>query len=130
MMLHSKFAADQILHLTFTRFGCRYARLDFSWDLAGQIDAVCHFVAIPNVQLSLSSSRVDQTVLAAFVLLVLLAAAQTGWLVYSCLHEMHPEDTLWKALQVCSLAKCDGGLCAAGLAGCWTARLACVILPA
>ncbi|KAL0020782.1 hypothetical protein WJX79_001465 [Trebouxia sp. C0005] len=60
-----------------------YARVDFSWDSAGLIDVVTRFVAIPDVTLSLSSNKIDQTVLAAFVLHVLLTAAQLSVLMYS-----------------------------------------------
>lgn len=49
---------------------------------------VARFVAIPDVTLSLSSNKIDQTVLAAFVLHVLLTAAQLSMLMYSLFCEI------------------------------------------
>ena len=78
---------------------CRYARIDFNWDLAGLIDVVARFVAIPDITLKSSSSSIDQTVLAAFVLLVLLTAAQAGLLIYSVLHGTRASTSVWTMIQ-------------------------------
>ncbi|DBA96111.1 TPA: hypothetical protein ACH3X1_001605 [Trebouxia sp. C0004] len=76
-----------------------YARVDFSWDSAGLIDVVTRFVAIPDVTLSLSSNKIDQTVLAAFVLNVLLTAAQLSVLMYSLFCEIRQTSTNWNTVQ-------------------------------
>ncbi len=78
---------------------CRYARIDFNWDLAGLIDVVARFVAIPDITLKSSSSSIDQTVLAAFVLLVLLTAAQAGLLIYSVFHGTRASTSVWTMIQ-------------------------------
>lgn len=74
--------------------------MDFSWDSAGLIDVVTRFVAIPDVTLSLSSNKIDQTVLAAFVLHVLLTAAQFGVLMYSLFREVRQTSANWNTIQV------------------------------
>jgi hypothetical protein len=78
---------------------CRYARIDFNWDLAGLINVVARFVAIPDITLKSSSSSIDQTVLAAFVLLVLLTAAQAGLLIYSVFHGSKASTSVWTMIQ-------------------------------
>lgn len=77
----------------------RYARIDFTWGLAGLINVVARFVAIPDVTLKSSSSSIDQTVLAAFVLLVLLTAAQAGLLIYSVFHGTRASPSVWTMIQ-------------------------------
>jgi len=77
----------------------RYARIDFTWGLAGLINVVARFVAIPDITLKSSSSSIDQTVLAAFVLLVLLTAAQTGLLIYSVFHGTRAGTSVWTMIQ-------------------------------
>ena len=73
--------------------------MDFTWDPAGLIDVVAQFVAIPDVTLTLSSNSIDQTILAAFVLLVLLTAVQSGLLVYSVLLGVKDFTSIWKIMQ-------------------------------
>ena len=79
--------------------GCRYAKIDFSWDPAGLIDVVARFVAIPDVTLGLSSDSIDETVLAAFMLLVLLTAAQAGLTIYSVFHGYRQTSSIWTTIQ-------------------------------
>lgn len=74
--------------------------MDFSWDPAGLIDVVTSFVAIPDVTLSLSSNKIDQTVLAAFVLHVFLTAAQLSMLMYSLFCELRQTSAKWNTIQV------------------------------
>ena len=74
--------------------------MDFSWDPAGLIDVVTSFVAIPDVTLSLSSNKIDQTVLAAFVLHVLVTAAQLSMLMYSLFCELRQTSANWNTIQV------------------------------
>jgi len=74
--------------------------VDFSWDSAGLIDVVTRFVAIPDVTLSLSSNKIDQTVLAAFVLHVLLTAAQLSVLMYSLFCKLRQTSANWNTIQV------------------------------
>lgn len=65
------------------------------------------FIAIPDVTLTLSSSRIDQTVLAAFVLLVLLTAGQAVLLIYSIYNEVEQTRSIGNAIQVSFLpARC------------------------
>ena len=79
---------------------CRYGRLDFAWDQAGLISVATRFVAIPDITFTLGGSTIDQTILAAFVLLVLLTAAQAGFIGWSVLHEMTEFNSLWTTVQV------------------------------
>ena len=74
--------------------------MDFSWDQAGLIDVVASFVAIPDVALVLGSNSTDQTILAAFVLLVLLTAGQASFLMYSIFYKVRQASSIFKALQV------------------------------
>ncbi|DBA80580.1 TPA: hypothetical protein ACH3X1_007841 [Trebouxia sp. C0004] len=76
-----------------------YARIDFTWGLAGLINVVARFVAIPDITLKSSSSSIDQTVLAAFVLLVLLTAAQAGLLIYSVFCGTRASTSVWTMIQ-------------------------------
>ena len=78
---------------------CRYARVDFTWGLAGLIGVVARFVAIPDITLKSSSNSIDQTVLAAFVLLVLLTAAQAGLLIYSVFHGSRASSSVYTMIQ-------------------------------
>ena len=73
--------------------------MDFTWDPAGLINVVARFVAIPDVTLTLSSNSIDQTILAAFVLLVLLTAVQLGLLVYSVLSGVKDFASISKIMQ-------------------------------
>lgn len=84
--------------------GCRYARVDFTWDPSGSIDVVAHFQAVPDVTLSFSSSdSIDQTVMAAFVLLVLLTAAQAGIVAVTVWGRLEKATSVWKILLVWTL---------------------------
>ena len=60
---------------------------------------VARFVAIPDITLKSSTSSIDQTVLAAFVLLVLLTAAQAGLLIYSVSHGSKAGTSVWTMIQ-------------------------------
>ncbi|KAL0024068.1 hypothetical protein WJX79_002467 [Trebouxia sp. C0005] len=76
-----------------------YARVDFTWDPSGSIDVVAHFQAVPDVTLSFSSSdSIDQTVMAAFVLLVLLTAAQAGIVAVTVWGRLEKATSVWKIL--------------------------------
>lgn len=79
---------------------CRYARLDFTWDQAGLVNVATRFVAIPDITLTMRGSTIDRTILAAFVLLVLLTATQAGLIAWSIFHEMTGSNSLWTAVQV------------------------------
>ena len=79
---------------------CRYARVDFTWDPSGSIDVVAHFQAVPDVTLSFSSDSMDQTVMAAFVLLVLLTAAQAGIVAVTVWGRLEKATSLWKIILV------------------------------
>lgn len=87
--------------------------MDFTWDPSGSIDVVAHFQAIPDVTLSLSSDSIDQTVMAAFVLLVLLTAAQAGLVACTVWGRMERASSVRKILLVCHdkeqnvVAACD-----------------------
>lgn len=61
---------------------------------------VAHFVAIPDFNLSLNSSSTDKTVLAAFVLLLLLTVAQATLLLHSIYSEIVQTRSIWSAIQV------------------------------
>ena len=61
---------------------------------------VAHFVAIPDVTLSLNSSSVDKTVLAAFVLLLLLTVVQAALLLRSIYSETVQTRSIWSSVQV------------------------------
>lgn len=74
--------------------------MDFSWDQAGLIDVVTSFVAIPDVALVFSSNSTDQTILAAFVLLVLLTAGQASFLMYSIFYKVRQTSSVFKTIQV------------------------------
>ncbi len=80
--------------------GCRYARVDFTWDPSGSIDVVAHFQAVPDVTLSFSSDSMDQTVMAAFVLLILLTAAQAGIVAVSVWGRLEKATSVWKIILV------------------------------
>ncbi len=79
---------------------CRYARVDFTWDPSGSIDVVAHFQAVPDVTLSFSSDSMDQTVMAAFVLLVLLTAAQAGIVAVTVWGRLENAASVWKIILV------------------------------
>lgn len=59
-----------------------------------------HVVAIPDVTLSLSSSSIDQTVLAAFVLLLLLTLVQAALLLHSIYSQAEQTKSIWNAVHV------------------------------
>lgn len=62
---------------------------------------ISHVVAIPDVTLSLnSSSSIDQTVLAAFVLLLLLTLVQAALLLHSIYSQVEQTKSIWNAVQV------------------------------
>ena len=61
---------------------------------------VASFVAIPDVALILGSNSTDQTILAAFVLLVLLTAGQASFVVYSIFHNIRQTSSVLKTIQV------------------------------
>ena len=73
--------------------------MDFTWDPAGLINVVAQFVAIPDITLKVSSNSIDQTILAAFVLLVLLTAVQLGLLGYSVLSGVKDVTSISKIMQ-------------------------------
>ena len=60
---------------------------------------MARFVAIPDVTLGLSSDSIDETVLAAFMLLVLLTAAQAGLTIYSVFHGYRQTSSIWTTIQ-------------------------------
>ena len=77
----------------------RYARVDFTWDPSGSIGVVSHFQAVPDVALTLDRDPSHQTVMAAFVLLVLLAAAQAGLLGVAIWGRIQRATSLWRIMQ-------------------------------
>ena len=80
---------------------CRYAKIDFTWEPSGHISVVSHFQAIADVTLSLSSSsKTDQTILAAFVLLVLLTCAQAAIVGFVTWHRITSATSLWRMFLV------------------------------
>ena len=80
--------------------GCRYVRLDFTWEPSGHISAVTHLQAIPDVTLSFSSTNIDQKTLAAFVLLLLLTCAQASVVGSAIWHRVTAATSLWKVFLV------------------------------
>lgn len=81
---------------------CRYVRMDFTWEISGHISAVTHFQAIPDVTLSFDSTRIAQTTLAAFVLLVLLTCTQACLVGFAIWHRLTRATSLWKVFLVSS----------------------------
>lgn len=79
-------------------------RVDFTWGPSGSIDVVTHFQAVPDVTLSFSSDSMDQTVMAAFVLLVLLTAAQAGVVATAVWSRLQRATSSWKIILVGSAA--------------------------
>ncbi len=77
----------------------RYCRIDFAWDQAGLVDVVAHFVAIPDVTLSLKGDSIDRTVLVSFVLLVVMIAAQARLLMYTIFHGFQQTGSTWTLIQ-------------------------------
>ncbi len=79
---------------------CRYARVDFTWDPSGSIDVISHYQAIPDVTLGFSSDSIDQTIMAAFVLLVLLTVAQAGISAVTIWRRLQKATSVWKVMLV------------------------------
>lgn len=77
--------------------------MDFTWQLAGHITATAQFVAVPDVTLTRGSNTLDQTVLAAFGMLLALTAAQAGLLVFSIFHGVKQIGSAWAVVQVCDV---------------------------
>lgn len=67
--------------------------------MTGSIQVVAQVQALPFVRLCTGSSS-DQTALAAFVLLVLLTAAQAGVVGYSVWARIAQARSWWRILQV------------------------------
>lgn len=78
----------------------RNARLDFTWLATGSIQVVTSFQALPFVSLR-TGSRSNGSILAAFVLLVLLIAAQLGVVAYLVWIRLSEATSFWRLLQVC-----------------------------
>ena len=78
--------------------------MDFTWEPAGHISATARFVAVPDVTLATGSNTVDQTVLAAFVMLVALTVVQTGLVFCSISHGVRRTGSAWAVVQVCCFA--------------------------
>lgn len=74
--------------------------MDFAWDPSGSIDVVAHFQAVPDVTLSFSGGSMNQTVMAAFVLLLVLIAAQAGGLAFTIWGRLQKATSLWKIILV------------------------------
>ena len=108
--------------------------MDFTWDPSGSIDVVAHFQAIPDVTLSLSSNSIDQTVMAAFVLLVLLTAAQAGLVASTVWGRMERASSVRKILLVCHdkkqnvVAACDSMCTAPAVQDCPIAVTVCLTI--
>ena len=58
-------------------------------------------MAVPDVTLTRGSNSIDQTVFAAFGMLVALTAAQAGLLVFSIFHGVKQIGSVWAVVQVC-----------------------------
>ena len=80
--------------------GCRYVRVDFTWEASGHISAVTHLQAIPDVTLSFGSTDIDRRTLAAFVLLVLLTCTQASVVGFAIWHRLTAATSLWKVFLV------------------------------
>lgn len=80
--------------------GCRYVRVDFTWEPSGHISAVTHLQAIPDVSLTFGSTRIDQMTLAAFVLLVLLTCTQAFVAGFAIWHRLTAATSVWKIFLV------------------------------
>ena len=79
---------------------CRYARVDFTWGASGSISVVTHFQAVPDVTLGSTSNKSDRTILAAFILLVLLTAAQGGVVGVAVWGRVQKATSIWKIVLV------------------------------
>ena len=74
--------------------------MDFTWLVTGSIQVVTHVQALPFISLRNWNVSGDKKVLVAFVLLVLLTAAQVGVVVYSVWVRITEATSWWKILQV------------------------------
>ena len=74
--------------------------MDFTWGDAGSISVVTHFQAVPDVTLGSTSNKSDRTILAAFILLVLLTAAQGAAVGFAIWGRVQKATSIWKIVLV------------------------------
>ena len=72
--------------------------MDFTWMSSGSIQVVTYFQGLPFVSLQ-TGSRTNSKILAAFVLLMMLTAAQVAVVAYYLWLRMSEATSLWRILQ-------------------------------
>ena len=80
--------------------------MDFKWLSTGSIQVVTHVQALPLVSLRSHGVGSNHRVLAAFVLLVMLTAAQGALIGYTVWLRASEATSVWKMLQVWPALDC------------------------
>ena len=78
----------------------RYGRVDFTWMDSGFIQVVTTVQALPYVNLRLGNIAGSQRILVAFVLLMMLTAAQVVIVGHAVWVKMSEATSWWRMLQV------------------------------
>ena len=78
----------------------RYGRIDFTWMESGFIQVVATVQALPYISLRFGNIAGSQSILVAFVLLMMLTAAQVVIVGHSVWVKMSEATSWWRILQV------------------------------